>query len=200
MRSRRKKIGAGSEGVTPYLLRLSPYGSPLTPYALLSVAALLLFSVLPAAAASGEMPKEAKMTIVSPGVDGSAATVAHFNVEIAAGEMSVRRGLSGREAMPEENGMLFLLGEGEYYFWMKGMRYPLDFVVFDRKSRVIDIIPERQPCERCPLIAMPEGTGYVLEINAGLSKKLGIRAGDVFEIKQGEKRPGRRSGREMKGG
>ncbi len=128
------------------------------------------------------------MTILRPGAAGPAGAVAHFSVEVAADAMKIRKGLSGRESMPEDDGMLFLLGRTKYYFWMKGMRYPLDFVVFDKGAKVIDIVPDLQPCERCPDIAIPEGAGYLLEINAGLSKKLGIRLGDRFEIKAGREK------------
>lgn len=122
------------------------------------------------------------MTIFRPGDDAARKTVVCFSVEIAADSQSIRNGLSGREGMPDDRGMLFLLGDGKYSFWMTGMRYPLDIVIFGRDKRTVDIIRELQLCERCPLIEIPDGAAYVLEINAGLARKFGITEGDYFEI------------------
>jgi uncharacterized membrane protein (UPF0127 family) len=112
----------------------------------------------------------------------SGAAVVRLSVEVAADAQSIQKGLSGRAAMPDDRGMLFLLRDREYVFWMKGMRYPLDFVVFDGSARVIEIIRDRQPCERCQLIRISAPAAYLLEINAGLAKKLGITKGDSLEI------------------
>ncbi len=123
-----------------------------------------------------------KMTILRNAGDAERKTVALFSVEVAPDEQAIRKGLSGREFMPDDQGMLFSLGNKRYFFWMKGMRFPLDIVVFGSDARVVDIIPENQRCERCPEIWMPDVAAYVLEINAGLAKKLGIAKGDYFEM------------------
>ncbi len=122
------------------------------------------------------------MTILRPGEDEVRKKVACFSVEIAADEHSIERGLSGRDSIPSDRGMLFILGDNGYSFWTKGMRFPIDMVVFDRGGTVISTVPELRPCERCSLIRLPAEAACVLEINAGLSEKLGIRAGDIIDM------------------
>ncbi|MDA8238931.1 MAG: DUF192 domain-containing protein [Nitrospiraceae bacterium] len=126
------------------------------------------------------------VTILRPGGDP-----AHFNVEVAEDGIAIRKGLSGREFMPDDRGMFFILGNKRYSFWMKGMRFPIDIVVFDRDGTVIGVIPDLRPCERCPLVKLPPEAAGVLEINAGLAKKHKITKGDYFEVKAGRWRKGR---------
>lgn len=81
------------------------------------------------------------------------------------------------------NGMLFKLNDKkESVFWLKGMKFPLDILFFDRNKRVIDIFERLTPCDECVLIKPSKPAAYALEINAGTAKKYGIRIGDAFEI------------------
>ena len=145
-------------------------------------ACLLVCLLAPAGSASGNPPAEGvkKVTILRQGGDP-----AHFKVEVAQDGPSIRKGLSGREFMPDDRGMLFILGDKRYSFWMKGMRFPIDVVTFDREGTVIEVISDLRPCDRCPLVKLPQEAAGVLEINAGLAKKLGITKGDCLEIKTG---------------
>ena len=146
------------------------------------LACLLVCLSAPAGSASGSPAAQGvkRITILRQG-NGPA----HFNVEVAEDGPSIRKGLSGREFMPDDRGMLFILGDKRYSFWMKGMRFPIDVVTFDREGTVIEVIPDLRPCERCPLVKLPQEAAGVLEINAGLTKKLGITKGDCLEIKTG---------------
>jgi len=110
-----------------------------------------------------------------------------FTVEIVTEKDDMKKGLSGREGMPLENGMLFVLNQKEpQAFWMKGMRFPLDIIFFDRERKIIEILENLQPCEQCSVFFTKEPAMYALEINAGLSRKYGLGKGDtlVFEAPQ----------------
>src|SRR3989338_8466255 len=64
--------------------------------------------------------------------------------EVAADSSSRKAGLSGRESLGENRGMLFLFEKpGKYGMWMRRMRFPLD-LVWIRENRVVDI-EERVP-------------------------------------------------------
>lgn len=108
--------------------------------------------------------------------------MAHFIVETAGDAESLRKGLSGREGMPEDHGMLFLINK-ENSFWMNGMKFPLDILFFDRDMRLIEIRHNLQPCDACMPFDPEYPSAYALEINAGIAKKLGLRIGDGFVIK-----------------
>ena len=61
---------------------------------------------------------------------------AAFMVEIAASPDERSRGLSGRDRLPEGSGMLFVYNEPAVPgFWMRGMRFALDFVWDRRRLR-----------------------------------------------------------------
>ncbi|MCS6877519.1 MAG: DUF192 domain-containing protein, partial [Geminicoccaceae bacterium] len=88
------------------------------------------------------------------------------------------RGLMFRTELPERQGMLFDFGtEQPVFFWMRNTFIPLDmlFIGADGVIRHLhenavplseEIIPSRYPVRA------------VLEINGGLARRLGIRAGD----------------------
>ena len=90
-------------------------------------------------------------------------------------------GLMGRECMGDREGMLFIHeAEGIPRYWMRGMVMSLDMVWIDADGVVAEVSANLPPA--------PEGTVpeiyfsprpilYVLEINAGLAQKVGIRAG-----------------------
>lgn len=107
--------------------------------------------------------------------------VVTFISETASDQESRRRGLSGRETMPGDRGMLFILDTAQQnFFWMKDMMFNIDILVFDRDRKLIDILYNLFPCETCPIFKLPETAAYALEIKAGAAGKFGIRIGDFF--------------------
>jgi len=110
-------------------------------------------------------------------------TRARFRVEVVMEKEDKRKGLSNRDSMPADAGMLFVLGpDDSRFFWMKGMNFPIDIIVIDRSMRVAEIIRDLQPCTQCTIYRVSENAAYALEINAGLSGKYGIAVGDRFKI------------------
>jgi hypothetical protein len=107
--------------------------------------------------------------------------LARLRVEVVSEMADKQKGLSGRESLPDDAGMLFVLEPvAVNFFWMKGMNFPLDILFFDRDRKLLSAAENLQPCVRCPWVRPPAGSVYALEINAGLTKKLGIREGDGF--------------------
>ena len=64
-----------------------------------------------------------------------------FAAEIAnTGELRTK-GLSERDALDSETGMLFIFDDGRASaFWMKGMRFPLDFVWIGSGCTVVAVV------------------------------------------------------------
>ncbi len=96
------------------------------------------------------------------------------------------KGLSGRESLAESSGMLFIFDKaGIYPFWMKGMKFPLDFI-WIAGGKVVDVTedaPVPTPSEK-PIytVYQPQKPAqYVLEVNAGFVKKNAINIGDSVQ-------------------
>lgn len=111
------------------------------------------------------------------------------NVEIAADGETRAQGLMYRDHLPPGSGMLFFFGEsGEYPFWMKNTRIPLDIIWIDEKQRIAHVKHEVPPCriDDCPSYPPNAIARYVLELAGGEAKKHGLKAGDVLQFEQTE--------------
>lgn len=145
----------------------------------------LPFALLHAFAA--DRPDHQTVVIMKKRADANDASAdkiaATFRVEIAGDSVTQMRGLSGRETLPADSGMLFVLDPlDNTFFWMKGMNFPIDIIFFDEKRTIIEIKENLQPCLSCEDLKAPGKTAYALEINAGLVRKFGIEVGDTIEF------------------
>lgn len=107
-----------------------------------------------------------------------------FAVEIVDTIQARSQGLSGRVSLPENNGMLFIFPSSALYsFWMKGMRFPLD-IIWISGDKVVGFAENALPDNSdSPVIyPPPQPIDKVLEINAGLVKKLAIKIGDIMQF------------------
>ena len=78
-------------------------------------------------------------------------------------------------------GMLFIYERPQTVsFWMKNTLIPLDMLFVSPQGEVLKVHENAVPGD---LTALPGGDGVqmVLEINGGLSSRLGITAGDVMQ-------------------
>lgn len=108
---------------------------------------------------------------------------AKFKIEIAKSSLEQARGLSGRERLAEDAGMLFIFnGNSIRSFWMAGMQFPLD-IIWISGNRVVGISKNLPPASsgNVQIYNSPEPVDRVLEINAGLADRLGIEPGDLVE-------------------
>jgi len=109
-----------------------------------------------------------------------------FSVELARTNDEQARGLMFRASLAADAGMLFIFSqEGVYSFWMENTLIPLDMIWLDESGRVVYIKENAQPCPAngdCPDINPSQTAKYVLEINAGVSKKIGLRVGDTVKF------------------
>jgi uncharacterized membrane protein (UPF0127 family) len=104
-----------------------------------------------------------------------------FYVELAKTEAKRERGLMNREKLNNDNGMLFVFEkEGIYPFWMKNTLMPLDIIWLNKDKKIVYVSENNNPCigSDCPQINPGILAMYVLEINAGVSSKIGLRVGD----------------------
>lgn len=108
-----------------------------------------------------------------------------LSVEIARTEAEQNRGLSGRERLAANAGMLFVFQEPRRQaFWMKDMQFPLDLIWIDADLRVVEVTKGAQPCKtnECPAYLPPEPVKYVLEVNSGFCDLQGVKIGDYVDL------------------
>jgi uncharacterized membrane protein (UPF0127 family) len=109
-----------------------------------------------------------------------AAGVQRFSVEIADSEAEREQGLMNRQKMPSSAGMLFVYPAPKHpYFWMKNTLIPLDMIFVDPSGRVTRVHSNAIPLDETPIDG-GAGVMFVLEINGGLAKRLGIAEGDAL--------------------
>lgn len=102
---------------------------------------------------------------------------ARFHVEVVDTAADRNRGLMYRETMAAAAGMLFVYEQPQSVaFWMKNTLIPLDMVFADATGRVTRIHSNAVPGDLTP-IPGGDGVQYVLEINGGMAKRLGLTEG-----------------------
>ncbi len=108
-----------------------------------------------------------------------------LNVEIAKTPSDQARGLSGRDSMRPESGMLFVFqAESTWGFWMKDMKFSLDIIWFNSNRQAVFVEENLQPCSPnyCPVYTPPINALYVLEVDAGFVRAHGVSLGDTFNF------------------
>lgn len=111
-------------------------------------------------------------------VETAAGKKEKFSVEVVRDEKARNRGLMFRHEMADGHGMLFDYDPPQQIsFWMKNTFIPLDIIFVGADGRIINIAEKTTPLSLERLHADGKARG-VLEINGGLSAKLGIKAGD----------------------
>ncbi len=111
-------------------------------------------------------------------VTGPTHAPVHFDVEIASAPAQRGQGLMCRQKLPAGQGMLFEFPKAsEQIFWMHDTVLPLDILYVAPDGHVISITKVAYPLSEKKLPSHGLANG-VLEINAGLADKLGLKPGD----------------------
>jgi len=101
-----------------------------------------------------------------------------FAIEVAETPDQLHQGLMFRDSMAEDAGMLFLLEKEDIAsFWMRNTFLPLDMLFIARNGRITDIHRNAAPGATA-IISSTVPVVAVLEVNAGITARLGIHTGD----------------------
>ncbi|MFC5553514.1 DUF192 domain-containing protein [Methylobacterium iners] len=104
-----------------------------------------------------------------------------FQVEVMRDDASRARGLMFRRSMPPDRGMLFDFEQvAPVAMWMKNTYLPLDMLFIRADGTVARIAADTEPLST-KVVPSGEPVLAVLELNAGTTARLGIRAGDRVE-------------------
>ena len=130
---------------------------------------------LPAAAAPAAAPAVDDLTIKT------ASGEHHVSVEVMRSRDELERGLMFRRQMPADHGMLFDFGSPQLVtMWMKNTYLPLDMVFIAADGRVVSVKQNAEPLSETTIYSGGSVLG-VLELNAGVAARIGIRPGDRVE-------------------
>ncbi|MDP9150256.1 MAG: DUF192 domain-containing protein, partial [Myxococcota bacterium] len=110
------------------------------------------------------------------------AREAAVDAELVRSEHDASRGLMYRKHMAEDRGMLFDLHVREdHKFWMHNTCIPLDLIYVDEDGLIVGIVENAPTLDDgsrgvdCPSL-------FVLEVNAGWSRRHGVRPGQRMAI------------------
>lgn len=108
---------------------------------------------------------------------------AGLEIELADTPQKRTLGLSGREKLDENSGMLFIFNSPDYHsFWMKDMKFTIDIVWIGKNLKIAGIAENAAP-ESYPQTFKPEDPAkYVLEVNAGFIDENNIKIGDKVDF------------------
>ena len=152
---------------------------------------LLLFGLLMGMACAGAQPM-ATLPESAPEPDGPVVRIggASYRVDLAVLPEERSQGLSGRETMAPDEGMLFVFEEERVlHFWMKEMRFPLDIIWIDAQCSLVSVAadvptpPPNASNDEIPRAQSPSPARFVLEVNAGEAARNGLSPGDPVEFR-----------------
>jgi uncharacterized membrane protein (UPF0127 family) len=108
-----------------------------------------------------------------------------YSIEIADTDATREHGLMDRTQMDADHGMLFVFqDDAPRAFWMKNTKIALDMLFFDAERRLVSVQHDVPPCtaDPCPPYSSGAPARYVLELNGGQAKTLGLTSGDEMTI------------------
>jgi uncharacterized membrane protein (UPF0127 family) len=105
-----------------------------------------------------------------------------FQVEIADTPAKRQLGLQYRRDLAPDRGMIFLFPkESMHSFWMKNTPIPLDMIFISSDRKIVGIVEQAVPFSTDSR-SVPGASQFVLEINGGLARRYGIKAGDSIKF------------------
>ena len=105
-------------------------------------------------------------------------------VEVVKRTEDLEQGLSGRESLNENKGMLFVLPERKIAsFWMKDMKFSIDIIWIDDEEVVYIVEDAGIPTtSNIPTYKPDRAATHVLEVNSGFVKKHELKVGDKVTL------------------
>jgi hypothetical protein len=107
----------------------------------------------------------------------------NYEIEIAKTISQKSKGLSNRQNLCSNCGMLFVFGfETKLPFWMKDTNIPLDMIWLDKNGKIVEIKNANETNNSQKIYQNQIPAQYVLELNINDSQKLNLKIGDIIQI------------------
>jgi uncharacterized protein len=108
---------------------------------------------------------------------------AALHVLVADTESRRTLGLSYRESLGKNQGMLFVFDEsGKHGIWMKEMKFPIDIIWLDGNLKVVDLKRNISPDTFPEVFESKTDANFVLEVNSGFADKHDISIGSELVL------------------
>ena len=108
-----------------------------------------------------------------------------IKAEVVDNEETRIKGLSGRDSLSNNEGMLFVFEKPDIYpFWMKDMKFAID-IIWIKDKKIVDIVKDAQPptVDGKTITYTPRAEAdLVLETVAGFCNENGVKIGDDISI------------------
>jgi uncharacterized membrane protein (UPF0127 family) len=102
-----------------------------------------------------------------------------IKVDLALTPGEQEQGLSGRSALKEDEGMLFVFQRsGRYPFWMKDMNFAIDIIWLSEDMKIVYIKKDARPEAYPDTYSSSEDAQYVLEVPSLFGDKNNLQIGD----------------------
>ncbi len=102
-----------------------------------------------------------------------------INIELADTEELREKGLSGRQKLESDQGLLLAFKtNGNWKIWMKDMNFPIDIVWINEQGKVVGLKENASPSSFPEIFSADQPSRYVLELASGSVAKFGIKPGD----------------------
>lgn len=106
----------------------------------------------------------------------------NYNIELSTTIAQKTKGLSGRDSLCKNCGMIFTFGfETNLPFWMKDTLIPLDMIWLDKNGKIVDIQTVTE-INSTKIYQNQTPAQYVLELNANDSQKINLKIGDIIDL------------------
>ena len=104
-----------------------------------------------------------------------------FGLEIADTDQKRSAGLMYRKDFPADRAMIFVFGEERaVMMWMANTPLPLDMLFVRNDGSIARVAENTVPFSK-DIVASGQPVAFVIEVNAGIAAKLGIKAGDTVK-------------------
>ena len=108
---------------------------------------------------------------------------ATVHVTLARTPAEQERGLGGRDSLAPDEGMLFVFPrDGQYAFWMKDMKFPIDIIWLAAYGSVVYVVPDLSPSTYPHSFGPKTPARFVLEVPAGFAVAHHVGVGDVAQL------------------
>ena len=106
-----------------------------------------------------------------------------FKLEVADNEDLRIKGLSNRDGLAKNEGMLFdFKTDGDWRIWMVDMRFNIDIIWLDSSGEIVFIKEYATPALYPEVFHAYTPNRYVIELSAGTVERLGLKTNDAINL------------------
>src|SRR3989339_564311 len=127
--------------------------------------------------------RRGQVAVTSNSISRVSIAGTEIKVDLALTSEQKARGLSGRESLAEDQGMLFIFDyTTRHPFWMKDMLIPIDMIWIDENGFVVYVAEDARPESYPALFGTNVESKYVLEVVSGFAKFHQLKIGDKVQF------------------